>query len=75
MPRRFSRRVTPEQQHALGRLGASEALVRPALSGPDVFVYVDAVDSTVRYQVAPQGNVVGHARLKREPVQAVADAG
>jgi hypothetical protein len=75
MSRRFSRELTPEQERAIGRLGGSDALVRPALAGPDVFVYIDEGDSTLRYQVAPQGNVVGHVRLKRERATRVANPG
>jgi hypothetical protein len=59
--------LTPAQERALLELGASKAMVRPAVAGPDVFVYLEGEQGTARFQVAPNGAVVGELRLRRRP--------
>jgi hypothetical protein len=59
--------ITPEQARTVRQWGATERMVRPAAVGPDVFVYVDEGDATLRLQVDPAGYVVNHERLAREP--------
>ena len=75
MPGRFTRPLTLEQERAVRELGASDASVRRAAVGPDVFVYVDEDESTLRYQIGPGGYVLRHARLTRRPVQRAAGGG
>ena len=64
---RFARRATDQQLRTLHGLGVSEASVRQAAIGLDLFAYVEDDYSTLRLQIGPDGGVVGQTVLAREP--------
>jgi hypothetical protein len=61
----FDQSPTPAQHVTLRALGVAHAGFRQAAHGPDVFAYVEDEHTTLRLQIAPNGDVVGQTVLTR----------
>ena len=64
-PARFDR-PTPHQLRTVRSLGLGDESARCAAAGPDLFAYVEDEHSTLRLQIGPDGDVVGHTLLNRD---------